>query len=305
MKKILKIMSVISLTTLTTTNITACDLFQRAPQTDWNERLNDAAQIINTTTDAKFKNFLYDKNKPQTKVNIFKENIINRIENLLHNSTKDYSLLIYHITNLEDKITTNTPIKLELSVYDNPNIKKICSFVANFTDMQSFVNKKLYSYTDAQKTNKHYFTLNKKDQTSENNSFYETLIGYGAKFKQIILKKPNSFKISDFGKLGKASVFWDDFKTAKGDGKTTLGYLGNVLYPIFQLFNLDDMGGLTFFNFESSLQTYDDSNNVISLTGHKDFGGQSYDYIEINIKGVKNDDVDLSNSFNGLTYIFK
>lgn len=305
MKKILKIMSVILLTTFTTTNITACDLFQKSPQTDWNERLNDAAQIISTTTDVKFKTFLYDKNKTQTKVSFFSENIINRIENLLHNSTKDYSLLIYHITNLEDKITNNTSIKLELSVYDNPNIKKTCSFVANFTDMQSFVNKELYSYTNAQKTNKQYFTLNKKDQTSENNSFYETLIGYGAKFKQIIPKKPNTFKTSDSGQLGKASVFWDDFKTAKGDGKTTLGYLGNVLYPIFQLFNLDDMGGLTFFNFEASLQTHDDSNNVIALTGHKNFGGQSYDYIEINIKGVKTNDVDLSNSFNGLTYIFK
>ncbi len=300
MKKLLQIMSVMTLTTITTINLTACELFQKSPPVDWNQRLSDAANLIGTNSDVKFTTFFYNKNETQ-KVRDFKDDIIKRIETLLHNATEDYSILLYKITNIDDTINATTTIKLELSVYDTPNIKKTCNFVTNFTDIQSFVDKALDPYTDSQKINKKHFTLNKKEKNSETKSFYDILIGYGAKFKQQIPDKPNTFKTSDSGELGKASDFWNAFQTAKGDEKTKIAYLGNVLYPIFQCFGLDDMDGLTFFNFEATLH----DNDVIALTGHKNFAGKDYDYIEINIKGVKTDDVNLGNSFKGLTYIFE
>lgn len=300
MKKLLQIMSVMTLTTITTINLTACELFQKSPPVDWNQRLSDAANLIGANSDVKFTTFFYNKNETQ-KVLSFKDNIIKRIEILLYNATEDYSMLLYKITNLDDTINATTTIKLELSVYDTPNIKKTCNFVTNFTDIQSFVDKALDPYTDSQKINKKHFTLNKKEKNSETKSFYDILIGYGANFKQQIPDKPNTFKTSDSGELGKASDFWNAFQTAKGDEKTKTAYLGNVLSPIFQCFGLDDMGGLTFFNFEATLH----DNDVIVLTGHKNFAGKDYDYIEINIKVVKTDDVNLGNSFKGLTYIFE
>lgn len=302
MKKLLQIMSVITLTTITTVNLTACEFLNNSSSVDWDQKLNDAANLISTTNDDKFKDFLYDKTK--TKVNDFKDDIIVRIGTLFRSSKQDYSLLLYSITNLDDIITNTTTIKLELSVDYAPNFKKTCSFTANFTDIQTFVNKKLAPYTNtvSQPTKKGYFKLNKGT-----NSFYQILIDYGAKFEQTS-NKTNTFKTSDLGpgpKNKKASEFWGAFYNAKGNEETKTSYLGNVLYPIFQLFGLKDMGGLTFFNFEVVLQTYDNTSNVIAMTGHKKFDGESYDYIEINIKGVQNGNVDLSGNFNGLTFIFQ
>lgn len=303
MKKLLQIMSVITLITITTVNLTACNFLNNSSSVDWDQKLNDAAILISTTNDDKFKYFLYDKTK--TKVNDFKDDIIGRIGTLFRSSKQDYSLLLYSITNLGDIITNNTTtIKLELSVDYAPNFKKTCSFTANFTDIQTFVNKKLAPYTNtvSQPTKKSYFKLNKG---KESDSFYQILIDYGAKFEQTS-NKTNTFKTSDLGPSGhKASEFWGAFYNAKGNEETKKSYLGNVLYPIFQLFGLKDMGGLTLFNFEAALQTHDDASNIIAMTGHKKFDGKTYDYIEINIKGVQNGNINLSGNFNGLTFIFQ
>lgn len=105
MKKLLQIMSVITLTTITTVNLTACDFLNNSSSVDWDQKLNDAAILISTTNDDKFKYFLYDKTKTKTKVNDFKDDIIRRIGTLFRSSKQDYSLLLYSITNLGDIIT--------------------------------------------------------------------------------------------------------------------------------------------------------------------------------------------------------
>lgn len=98
MKKILKIISVFAFTSI---NISACDVFHNS-SVDYQQLLEDAANLIANNTYPNFTNFLKPENK--THVSDFKKLIEDNIWNLFNTAPEDFSNITYEITNGQDEI---------------------------------------------------------------------------------------------------------------------------------------------------------------------------------------------------------
>lgn len=284
MKNLLKIMSVFALTSIATINVVACDIWQNSP-IDYNQLLEDASQLIDNNDDPNFAIFLKDKNK--TYISDFIELIEENIEKLFHMAKEDFSNLTYKITNGSEQIKDSNIIKIELAVYGE-SIVKDCSFTANFTALQDYIDKKLKPLVNGTK----YLSISKNDI----GGFYQQLITADADFKG---EKEHYFKNSSV----KANNFWKNFQEWD-PRKEKNPLLGNVLVPLLEYIGNIPRTGLTFNNFKPYLLSTNGENNIIAITGNSKFGEKNYDYIKIGLVGKDSDTAALGNKYNNLTFIF-
>ena len=289
MKKILKIINVFTFTGITTINISACDIYQNLP-VDYNQLLEDAANLIANNTFPNFTIFLKAKNK--THVYDFKEIIENNISNLFRTSTEDFSNLTYEITNGTDEINDTTIIKINLAVYNNPAVKE-CSFEASFSSLQDYIDKILKPLVNE----KQYLSINKKDS----GEFYHDLVAAGATFKREDEIQKEQYLRND---SEKANNFWKKFQEWIPSKEVKNPLLGNVLAPLLNFIPKNPVTGLTFDNFKPYLLNAGFNDDVIAITGNKKFGDKYYDYIKIGLEGKNSKDVDFGNKYKGLTFIF-
>ncbi|WP_425380817.1 hypothetical protein [Spiroplasma endosymbiont of Polydrusus pterygomalis] len=284
MKSLLKIMSVFVLTSIATINVVACDIWQNSP-IDYNQLLEDAAKLIANNEDPNFAIFLKDKNK--TYISDFIKLIEENIGKLFATAKEDFSNLTYTITNGSDQVNDSNTIKIKLAVYVNPIVKD-CSFTANFTALQDYIDKRLKPLVNGTK----YLSISKNDI----GGFYQQLVTVGADFKG---EKEHYFKNSS----GKANDFWKNFQEWD-PRKEKNPLLGNVLAPLLDYIGNSPRTGLTFNNFKPYLLSINGENNIIAITGNSKFGDKNYDYIKIGLVGKDSDTAALGNKYNNLTFIF-
>lgn len=286
MKNLLKIMSVFALTSIGTINVVACDIWHNSP-IDYNQLLEDAANLITDNEYPNFTNFLKDKNK--TYVSDFIKLIKQNIDGLFRTGEEDFSNLSYTITNGIDQVNESTIIKIHLTVDGNPAVKD-CSFTANFNSLQEYIDKKLEPLVNGTD----HLSISKDDT----GGFYKELVDAGVDFKG---ENEHYFKTSSGEK---ANVFWQKFQELD-PRKEKDPLLGNVLAPLLiYIAEKSPPTGLTFDNFKPYLLNIDGNSDVIAITGNKKFGDKNYDYIKIGLLGQNSDTADLGNKYNGLTFIF-
>lgn len=290
MKKLLKIISIFTFTTVSAINVNACVSFQNSP-IDYQQLLVDAAKLIANSTDPNFINFLEDKNK--THVSDFEKLITKNIADLFRNATEDFSNLTYQITNGNEQVTTSTTIYIHLAVFGNSTTKD-CSFNANFNSLQAYIDKKLAPLVNGKK----YLSISKND--NDKDGFYQQLVAAGATFK-----KEDEFQKEQYfrNNTPKANNFWKEFQEWSPKQEQN-PLLANVLQPLLLFIGDQPNTGLTFDNFKPYLLNIDDNDNVIAITGNKQFNGKDYDYIKIGLMGENSETADLTNQYQGLTFIF-
>ncbi|WP_174480693.1 hypothetical protein [Spiroplasma endosymbiont of Danaus chrysippus] len=291
MKKILKIISVFAFTSITSINISACDVFQNS-SVDYQQLLEDAANLIANNTYPNFNNFLKPENK--THVFDFKKLIEDNISNLFNTAPEDFSNITYEITNGQDEIKkiSTTNIKIHLAVYNNSTVKD-CSFNANFSPLQDYINEKLEPLVNGTQ----YLSINKKDS----GGFYNDLVTAGATFKREEKNQKEQYLRNN---SDKAKNFWKLFQEWIPSEEVKNPLLGNILVLLLNFIPKKPFTWLTFDNFKPYLLNAGGYNNVIAITGNKKFGDKYYDYIKIGLKGKNSKDIAFGNKYEGLTFIF-
>jgi len=291
MKKILKIISVFAFTSITSINISACDVFHNS-SVDYQQLLEDAANLIANNTYPDFTNFLKPENK--THVFDFKKLIEGNISHLFNTAPEDFSNITYEITNGQDEIKkiSTTNIKIHLAVYNNSAVKD-CSFDANFSPLQDYINEKLEPLVNGTQ----HLLINKKDS----GGFYNDLVTAGATFKMEEKTQKEQYLRND---SDRANNFWKAFQEFIPSEEVKNLLLGNVLKPLLKFIPKKPSTYLTFWNFKPYLLNAGGYNNVIAITGNKKFGDKYYDYIKIGLKGKDWKDIDFGNTYESLTFIF-
>lgn len=286
MKNLLKIMTIFTFTSVTLTNISACDFSQNSP-IDYNQLLQDAANMIANNSDSNFTNFFKDKDKNH--ISDFIPSIKQNISNLFRIAKEDFSNLTYEITNGNDEVKAITTIKIHLAVASNPTVKD-CSFNANFSPLQEYIDKLLKPLIDGTQ----YLSISKTDT----GGFYHDLLTAGADFQG-----EKEHYLTNVSK--EANIFWKEFQAWKPSKEITNPLLGNVLEPLLTFIEKNNKNtGLTFDNFKPYLLNIDNHSDVIAITGNKEFAGQKYDYIKIGLAGQNSDTAALGEKYEGLTFIF-